>query len=559
MRLRDVIFPEGGKVRNFLRESNIKIKTAIYGKVPEDSKDTTYWKIMERLEPGPKELKQQHKTKFKISPKISVVIITNETLAKNKSQLQKSLKKQTYSNYEIYETNNFDIEEILKSTNGDFITIVYQNDLIAKSCLYEFVSYINENPKTEVIYSDEDTFVKNLQNRMNPIFKPDFSIDLLRGNNYIGNSVIFKKQLLQNIGKCINKYDLMLKASERTNKIGHIQKVLYHTRKTENQEFKDNSQKNKKILKEHLKRVDLEAQIKETSEDEIYEVQYAVKDNPRVTILIPNKDEKETLKTCIESLLNKTTYKNYEITIIENNSTSKEIFDYYKELETTKNIRVLYYPEKEFNYSKLINYGVKNTDGEYIVQLNNDTELITNDWLEKMIGYCQRDDVGAIGARLYYSDKSLQHGGVVIGLGGVAGHRFLDLPHDEHAHFKYEMKISDVSAVTAACMMAKRKTYEEIGYMNEDLAVAFNDVDFCLKIRKKGLLIVYNPFVQLLHYESKTRGKENSPEKQQRFSDEIDKFMKVWSKTVAKGDPYYNRHLLIPEIEIEENHIQSTI
>ena len=425
MRFRDVLFPEGGKLRNFLRDSNIKIKTLIYGKVPEESKETTYWKIMERLEPGPKELKMQSRTTLKISPKISVVIITNNSSSNNKKTLIKSIKKQTYSNFEIIEIDKLDIKKIVESTKGEYITIVYQDEIIAKSCLFEFVKYINETPDIQAIYTDEDKFIKNLQNRMQPIFKPDFSIDLLRGNNYIGNTVLIKKTILEEIEECNNSYDLILRLCEKTDKIGHIQKVLYHTRKAENQE--EILKTDKKTIENHLKRVGLEAQIIETSMQGIYDIQYKVNREPKVSILIPNKDEKETLKTCIESIINKTTYKNYEIIIIENNSTTQEIYDYYKELEKKVNIKILYFPEKEFNYSRIINYGVKNSDGEYIIQLNNDTELITKNWIEKMLGYCQRQDVGAVGARLYYSDMSLQHGGVVIGLGGVAGHRFLYL------------------------------------------------------------------------------------------------------------------------------------
>lgn len=557
MRLRDVLFPEGGKIRNLLRDSNKKIKTVIYGKVPEDSKETTYWKIMERLEPGPRELKEQSKKSFKIAPKISFIIITNRNKSNNKKALLTNIKKQTYKNFEILEKDELDIKEIVKFASGEYITFIYQEDLIARAYLYEFVNYINTNPKVQMIYTDEDSFEKNLRNRMQPIFKPDFSIDLLRGNNYIRNGVIYNKKILEKIEECKNEYDLLLRVTEITNQIGHIQKVLYHSRKLNEQEELVTTEKD--IIKAHLNRIGLEAQVNQTTEKDIFDIQYNVKENPKVTILIPNKDQKETLKTCIEAITNKTTYSNYEIAIIENNSSTQEIFEYYKELEKNNRIKIIYYPEKEFNYSKIINYGAKNTDGEYIVQLNNDTELITNNWLEKMLGYCQRQDVGAVGARLYYSDMSLQHGGVVIGLGGVAGHRFLYLEKNEHAHYKLEMKISDVSCVTGACMMAKRETYKEVGYMNEDLAVAFNDVDFCLKIRKKGLLVVYNPFVELIHYESKTRGKENSPEKQERFKNEIESFMKIWDKTVVKGDPYYNKHLSIPEIEIEENRIQSTI
>ena len=557
MRFRDIVFPEGGKVRNTLRDVNKKIKVVL--KAPEESKDTTYWKIMERLEPKPKELKNQKKTKFKIQPKISIVVIDSENATlKNKRTLLKSIKKQTYSNWEICNLNKLDVNKINNIVTGDYITIIGTNDILPRFCLYEFVKAINQCPKMELIYSDADHFIKNLQNRIQPEFKPDFSMDLLRCNNYIYNMFLAKKELLKKIDDSKSIYDLIFRLCEKTDQIGHIQKVLYHSRIDEIQN-KIDSKEDIEAIEAHLQRVNLKGQAKETTIDGIYDVKYEVIGAPKVTILIPNKDEKETLQTCINSILNKTTYENFEIAIIENNSTSKEIFDYYNELEQNDKIQILKYPKKEFNYSKIINYGVKNTDGEFIIQLNNDTELITKNWIEKMIGYAQRKEVGAVGVRLYYPDMSLQHGGVVLGLGGVAGHRFLYLPKDKHANFNLEMKTSDLVAVTAACIASRREVYEKVGYMNEDLAVAFNDVDFCLKIREAGLKIIYNPFVEILHYESKTRGKENSPEKQQRFSDEIDTFMRKWGGTVGKGDPYYNKNFYIPEMEVEENTIQTTI
>lgn len=259
--------------------------------------------------------------------------------------------------------------------------------------------------------------------------------------------------------------------------------------------------------------------------------------------MIPNKDGVDILQKCIESVLEKTTYENYEIAIIENNSTEEETFEYYKELEKNPKIKILRYPDKGFNYSRIINFGARNCDGEFLIQLNNDTELITPNWLEKMIGFCQREDVGAVGVALYYPDGSYQHAGVIVGLGGIAGNRFKDIPKDGHGYWAQESRIENLSSVTAACIMTKKSIYEEVGYMNEILQVAFNDVDFCLKIRETGKLIVYNPFVEFWHYESKTRGTENSPEKVKRFQGEIDTFAKDWKKFLEKGDPYYNKNL----------------
>ena len=206
-------------------------------------------------------------------------------------------------------------------------------------------------------------------------------------------------------------------------------------------------------------------------------------------------------------------------------------------------MKVVKYPEKGFNYSKIINYGVVNSEGEYIIQLNNDTELITPNWIEEMLGFAQREDVGAVGAELFYPDKSIQHAGIIIGIGGVAGHVFRNIPHGMHGYFSKDAMIQNMSAVTAACMMAPRKMYEVVGNMDEKFEVAFNDVDFCLKIREQGKLIVYNPYVQFIHYESKSRGFEDTIEKQKRFQGEIERFKKRWKKILKDGDPYYNINL----------------
>ena len=245
---------------------------------------------------------------------------------------------------------------------------------------------------------------------------------------------------------------------------------------------------------------------------------------------------------CIKSILDLTTYKNYEIDIVENNSENDETFEYYKELEKNEKIKILYYPEKGFNYSKIINYGVKNVDGDYVIQLNNDTKLLTPEWLEEMLGFAQREDVGAVGVKMYYPDDTIQHAGLAIGVNIVAAHMFRGLPKGQHGYFARESSIQDMSAVTAACIMTKREIYEQVGYMDEKFAVAFNDVDFCLKIRELGKLIVYNPFIEFTHYESKTRGDENTPEKKKRFEGEIKLFLKKWDKFLEKGDPYFNRN-----------------
>lgn len=260
--------------------------------------------------------------------------------------------------------------------------------------------------------------------------------------------------------------------------------------------------------------------------------------------MIPNKDGINYLKPCIESILKLTTYENYEIVIIENNSEDDAIFKYYEELKKNEKIKVLEYKEKEFNYSRIINFGVKNVDGDFVVQLNNDTKLISKDWLETFIGYAQFKEIGAVGARLYYKDKSIQHAGIAIGIAGTAGNLLVNLENGKHGYYGFEALTRDVSSVTGACLFARREIYEEVGFMEEKLfKVAFNDVDFCLKILEKGYRILYNPFVEFYHYESKTRGlDELDINKKARFDKEAENFKSKWKEVLVKPDKYYNKN-----------------
>ena len=274
-----------------------------------------------------------------------------------------------------------------------------------------------------------------------------------------------------------------------------------------------------------------------------YKINYKIKGNPLISLVIPNMDHIEDLDKLLKSL-EKSTYSNYEAIIVENNSKNKETFEYYdKIIQKDKRIKVFKYDINYFNYSAIVNYGVECSNGEYVVMLNNDIEFITTDWMEQMLMYAQRPDVGICGAKLYFPDKTIQHAGVTIGTRGLAGHRNREISEKDFKKDDYINIVQDLSAVTAACFMTRKQLYIDMLGFDEKLAVAFNDVDFCLKVRTAKYLIVYNPFVEAYHYESKSRGEdtENS-EKQKRFAKEYELFVKRWSKVIAKGDPYYNRN-----------------
>lgn len=612
-RIRDRIFPEGGKIRSNLRTLN-RIVHSIFNvdfwrdfnkSIKEKGKRVTwietkrymimgtqaepeefYKQWIENNEPNEEELEEQRKTKFAIEPKISIIIPMYNTPKKFFNELVDSLIGQTYKNWElcladgspeqneelkeIYEKDDRikykyigenkgiagNTNEALKLVTGDYIALLDHDDLLPIFSLYEIVKCINENPDAEFIYTDEDKFEEIDGKRYDPYFKSDFAPDTLRANNFICHFSIFKKELMDSLCGFRSEYDgaqdydILLRMSEKAKKIVHIPKILYHWRVHSLSTAKSGGtakpyayESGIRAIQDHINRVGLKGNVEYGKTLGTYKVNYKIKGEPKISILIPNKDYISTLKVCLKSIKRLTTYKNYEIIIIENNSEEQKTFEFYKQIDGKDRIKVIYYPEKEFNYSKIINFGVKNSTGEYIIQLNNDTELLTPDWLQEMLMFAQREDVGAVGVELFYPDKTIQHAGIIIGIGGVAGHVFKNIPKGMHGYFSKDSMIQNLSAVTAACIMTKKTIYDEVGYMDEKFKVAFNDVDFCLKIREKGKLIVYNPYVQFIHYESKSRGFEDTLEKQARFKTEIDRFYKKWQTFLDKGDPCYNINL----------------
>ena len=450
--------------------------------------------------------------------------------------------------------------ECLKLATGEYIGLFDHDDILHPSTLYEYVKAVNEQD-ADYIYCDETTFKNGDINKMLTMhFKPDYAVDNLRANNYICHFSVFAKRLLEGEELFRSRFDgsqdhdMILRMTDRAKHIVHIPKLLYYWRCHEGSVASGIDAKPyvvaaaKGAVADHLRRHGFtHFQITSTRAFEtIFKIRYEIIGDPMISIVIPNKDHAADLKRCITSILEKSTYENYEIVIVENGSETKEIFDYYTSLKEYDNIRVVTYEKPEgqngFNYSAVNNFGVKQTKGDYILLLNNDTEVITVNWMEELLMYAQREDVGAAGAKLYYGNKTIQHAGVVLQLGAhrTAGHSHYGQSRENLGYMGRLCYAQNVSAVTGACLLVKKSLFEEVGGLDESFAISLNDVDFCLKLREKGLLNVFTPFAELYHYESVSRGLDDSGEKAERYNRESAHFRGKWKTVLEKGDPYYN-------------------
>ena len=444
----------------------------------------------------------------------------------------------------------------IRMATGEYIALFDHDDLLHPSALYEVMRAICEHG-ADFIYTDENTFSEEPRDAYNPHFKPDFSPDTLRSYNYICHLSAFSRELLDSVGYFRSEYDgsqdydLILRLTEKAKRVFHIRKILYYWRAHKNSVAQDVGAKPytvtaaKKALAAHLERCGLKGEVLDSSVPTTYHIKYEIDGNPLISVIIPNKDHTDDLDICLKSLYEKSSYKNFEVIIVENNSTEKETFEYYEAIaQKHGNIKIVKW-EGNFNYSAINNFGVNYAKGEFILLLNNDVEIINGSCLEEMLMFAQRKDIGAVGAKLYYSDDTVQHAGVILGLGGTAGHAH---KHFGRSHPGYMARASiaqNLSACTAACLMMRRDVFDEVGGLDENFEVAFNDVDLCMKIRKKGYLVVFTPYAELYHYESKSRGNDSTPEKLERFRGEIDRFKEKWQNQLDDGDPYYNPNLTL--------------
>lgn len=576
-----------------LKAVYIKSKNKIKG----IDNDFEYTEWYERVRPKDDELDAQRKFIWPESaPKFSVVIPVFETPDNYLKELLESLLNQTYSKFEICIADgsrpNKNKEKVLKeyaqkdarvrysilgenkgiagNTNaaldmatGDYVVLCDHDDLVPLEALYECAKTIVENPDCDCLYTDEDKLDVDGGGIFDPHFKPDFNIDLLRSVNYICHLFLFKRELIAS-GKVekfkaefdgAQDYDFIFRITESSKKICHVPKILYHWRCHMNSTASNPESKlyafeaGARAIRAHYERIHPEIKIDSIEKGEDYGIYHTFfthpDPEPLVSVLIPNKDHTEDLDIAIRSLMNGN-YKNLEFVVIENNSTLDKTWQYYDEItKEFPNVKIAKYEEKGFNFSRLNNFGFKYATGDYLLFMNNDVELINPDTVYELLGYCQREDVGVVGCKLLYEDDSIQHAGVVVGFGGIAGHTFIGIYDFQKSYFHRAVTAQDYSAVTAAALMTKRDVFESVGGFSEDLAVAFNDIDFCLKVRSKDKLVVYNPYASFHHYESKSRGLEDTPDKVERFNYEIAKFMKKWPEILEKGDPYYNPNLTL--------------
>lgn len=443
----------------------------------------------------------------------------------------------------------------LEMATGEFVAPFDHDDLLHPCVLYEYVKVINEKD-ADYIYCDEATFKNGDVNQMITMhFKPDYAIDNLRANNYICHFSMFDKKLLEGTELYRTKFDgsqdhdMILRLTDKARNVVHVPKLLYYWRQhagsvssgVEAKPYVVESARG--AVADHLRRHGF-ANFKITSTrafETIFKITYEIIGEPKISIIIPNKDHVEDLRRCITSIIEKSTYDNYEIIVVENNSETREIFAYYEELANNPAVKIITY-KGDFNYSAINNLGVSEASGEYVLLLNNDIQIITVNWMEELLMYAQRPDVGAVGAKLYYPDKTIQHAGVVIGLGAhrTAGHVHYRQKRENLGYMGRLCYAQNMSAVTGACLLVKKALYEEAGGLDESFAVSLNDVDFCLKLRRLGYLNVFTPFAEAYHYESASRGSDMTGEAAARYNAESARFREKWKAELEAGDPYYN-------------------
>ena len=548
------------------------------------------WKFRSDI-PLKRELKAQREAVFPYMPKISIIVPLYNTPEKFLKEMIDSVYNQSYSNWQLVlaDASDKDLPHIKKvvdsygdsrivyeklaenkgiseNTNkgfaladGDYLALLDHDDVILPNAIYENVKAINETG-AQVLYSDEITLDGELKHLIQFHFKIDYAPDFLRGVNYITHFLVFERKLFEQVGAYedatydgAQDFDLTLRLSEKANKVHHIPKVLYYWRGHAGSTANDMSTKTyafeagRKAIQAHLDRIGLKGQVSIQKYPGSYRTVYEVDGNPQVSIVIPNKDHIEDLSRCIDSIFALGGWDNVQVIVVENNSTEKETFEYYEKI-TARNskVQVVYY-KGNFNFSAICNFGVQFATGDHILLLNNDVEFVSENFVKEMLSYSQRSDVGAVGAKLYYPDGYLQHAGVIIGINGSAGHSHKGLAdaRNNTGDMYRLVTTQNYLAVTGACLMVKTELYKKFPLDEENFAVAYNDVDFCLRLYEAGYLNVFTPYSEGIHYESKSRGLDETDKPNLRYEGEKARFAEKWQKYFNYGDPYYNPHFTL--------------
>ena len=571
--------------RNGLKQTMHKVKKTLCPK-------SVYQDVIAAAILSESDTQKQKNTVFDKNIKFSIIVPLYNTPVKFLNEMISSVIAQTYSNWELClaDGSSADHPEVEKAVNkfaqkdsrilykklsknlgisgntnacldmasGDYIGLFDHDDLLHPAALYEAMKAICEK-KADFIYTDELVFRSPDINSVVAIhFKPDYGPDFIRGINFICHFSVFSKELLDKAGRFRSEFDgsqdhdMILRLTSKAENIVHIPKILYYWRSHPNSVAGSIEAKTYAIdagiraVQTNLDEQGIKAKVSRCETfPTAYRIKYDILSYDKVSIIIPNKNHLDDLALCINSILTKSTYPNFEIVIVDNGSDDPELFEYYDELKKDSRF-VICSLDIPFNYSKLNNFAAKKASGKYFILLNNDIEIITPEWIEEMLMYVQRDDVGICGAKLYYPDNTIQHAGVIVGLGGVAGHCFGGFNRNDNGYLCHLVCAQELSAVTAACLMIKASVFEEVNGLDEDnFKVAYNDVDLCLKVREKGHLVVWTPYAEAYHYESKSRGYEDTPEKQKRFIAEQNYFKTKWADFLKKGDPYYNPNLTV--------------